>query len=311
MKEPQSTRDAYGDALLTIGSDENIVVLDADLSASTQTNRFSRMYSARFVNVGSAEQNLMGVAAGFAIAGKVPFASTYTIFSMRGWEQIRNTIAHDNLSVKIAVSHSGLTNAPDGASHQLLEDLALMRVIPNMSIIVPCDYVETISVVESEVCRKGPAYIRLNRAKTPIINDDTYSFRYGKVEQLTDGDDLTIFATGTMVHIALEAASVLQKEQIHSQVINIHTIKPLDKKAIITAAKKTGAIITIEEHSIFGGLGGAVAEIISEHFPVPMRIIGVKDVFGESGEYSQLLEKFGLTSENIISNAKELVEMKK
>ena len=307
----KSTRDAYGDALLELGDNPNIVVLDADLSISTQTSKFAGKYPLRFINVGCAEQNLMGVAAGLAIAGKIPFASTYAIFSMRAWEQIRNTIAHDQLSVKIAVSHAGLTNGPDGASHQSLEDLALMRVIPNMSVINPCDAVETRSAVISETTRKGPAYIRLNRAKTPVIFDDNYYFKFGKAVKLTEGNDLAIFATGTMVHKALEASEILKKDKINARVINIHTIKPLDEKTIIKAAKETGAVISVEEHSIFGGLGGAIAEVLGEHYPIPMKIIGVKDLFGESGEYDELLEKFGLTTKNIVTSAREIMRRKK
>ena len=309
--ESKSTRDAYGDALLELGDNPGVVVLDADLSISTQTNKFAVKYPLRFINVGCAEQNLMGVAAGLAIAGKIPFASTYAIFSMRAWEQIRNTIAHDNLSVKIAVSHAGLTNGPDGASHQSLEDLALMRVIPNMSVINPCDAVETISAVISETLRKGPAYLRLNRAKTPVIFDDNYHFRFGEAVKLTDGNDLAIVATGTMVHKALEASEILKKEGIDARVINIHTIKPLDEKTIINTAKETGAVISVEEHSIFGGLGGAIAEVLGEYYPVPMKKLGVRDVFGESGEYDELLKKFGLTTLNIVTSAREILRRKK
>ena len=309
--ESKSTRDAYGDALLELGDNPGVVVLDADLSVSTQTNKFAVKYPSRFINVGCAEQNLMGVAAGLAIAGKIPFASTYAIFSMRAWEQIRNTIAHDKLSVKIAASHAGLTNGPDGASHQSLEDLALMRVIPNMSVINPCDAVETMSAVISETSRKGPAYIRLNRSKTPVIFDDNYNFRFGEAVKLIDGNDVAIFATGTMVHKALKASEILKKEGINARVINIHTIKPLDEKTIIKTAKETGAVISVEEHSIFGGLGGAIAEVLGEHCPVPMKIIGVKDVFGESGEYDELLEKFGLTTRNIVTSAREIMRRKK
>jgi transketolase len=309
--ESKSTRDAYGDALLELGDNPGVVVLDADLSVSTQTNKFAGKYPSRFINVGCAEQNLMGVAAGFAIAGKIPFASTYAIFSMRAWEQIRNTIAHDKLSVKIAVSHAGLTNGPDGASHQSLEDLALMRVIPNMSVINPCDAVETRSAVISETSRKGPAYIRLNRAKTPVIFDDNYHYKFGEAVKLTDGTDLAIFATGTMVHKALAASEILKKEGINARVINIHTIKPIDEKKIIKSAKETGAVITVEEHSIFGGLGGAIAELLGEQYPVPMKIIGVRDVFGESGEYEELLEKFGLTTLNIVTSARVILRRKK
>lgn len=309
--EPKSTRDAYGDALLKLGDNSSVVVLDADLSTSTQTNKFAKKYPERFFNVGCAEQNLIGVAAGFAAAGKTAFASTYAIFSTRAWEQIRNTVAHDNLNVKIAVSHAGLTNSPDGASHQSLEDIALMRVIPNMTVIVPSDAVEAEKAVVSEANREGPAYIRLNRVKTPIIFDDNYEFTVGRAVKLIEGDDLAIIATGTMVHQALEASKMLKKENIDACVINMHTIKPLDKNTIIKTAKETGAVITVEEHSIYGGLGGAVSEILCEKYPVPLKIIGVNDVFGESGEYEELLKKHGLTAANIRGSAKELLEMKR
>jgi transketolase len=310
--ELKSTRDAYGDALITLGdNNKNVVVLDADLSTSTQTNKFAKKYPGRFFNVGCAEQNLIGVAAGLAIAGKISFASTYAIFSTRAWEQIRNTVAHDNLNVKIAVSHAGFTNASDGASHQSLEDIALMRVIPNMTVIVPSDAVEAEKAVISEAYRKGPAYIRLNRVKTPVIFDENYEFSTGKAIKLTDGNDVVIIANGTMLHVALEASKILRKENIDASVINVHTVKPLDKRTIIKSAKETGTVITIEEHSIYGGLGGAVAEVLGEKYPVPMKIIGVNDVFGESGEYEELLKKHGLTAMNIVGSAKELLGMKK
>lgn len=310
--EPKSTREAYGDALIKLGdTNKNVVVLDADLSTSTQTNKFAKKYPERFFNVGCAEQNLIGVAAGLAICGKISYASTYAIFSTRAWEQIRNTVAHDNLNVKIAVSHAGLTNGSDGASHQSLEDIALMRVIPNMTVIVPSDAVETEKAITSEAYREGPAYIRLNRTKTPIIFGDDYEFTIGEAVKLTDGDDLAIFAMGTMVHEALEASRTLKTQNINACVVNIHTIKPLDKRKIIKIARQTGAVISVEEHSIYGGLGGAIAEVLGEKYPVPMRIIGVKDVFGESGEYEELLKKNGLTAMNIIKSAKELLGMKK
>jgi transketolase len=310
--ESKSTRDAYGDALVTLGKEkEDVVVLDADLSVSTQTNKFAKKYPARFFNVGCAEQNLIGTAAGFAIAGKIPFASTYAIFLNRAWEQIRNTVAYDKLNVKIAVSHAGLTNAPDGASHQSLEDIALMRVIPNMRVIVPVDAVETEKAIIEEVSNPGPAYIRLNRSKTPIIFDANYEFTLGKAVKLLEGDDITIIATGTMVHEAIDAAKMLRDENISTSVLNIHTVKPLDEESIIKAARRTGAIVTVEEHSIYGGLGGAVAEVLVENYPVPMRMIGVNDKFGESGEYHELLKKHGLTAMNIYEYAKELLKTKK
>ena len=307
--ELKSTRDAYADALVTLGeTKKDVVVLDADLSVSTQTNKFANKYPERFFNVGCAEQNLIGTAAGFAIARKISFASTYAIFSNRAWEQIRNTVAHDNLNVKIAVSHAGLTNGPDGASHQSLEDVALMRVIPNMGVIVPADAIEAEKAILSEAYRAGPAYIRLNRVKTPIIFEDDYEFGFGNAVKLMDGDDLTIISTGTMVHAAIEAAKKLMKESINVCVLNIHTIKPIDRKSIIEAARRTGAIVTVEEHSVYGGLGGAVAEVLVEEYPVPMKLVGVHDVFGESGEYEELIKKYGLTSGDIVKSAKELLE---
>jgi transketolase len=309
--ELKSTREAYGDALLRLGEDNSVVVLDADLSASTQTNKFAKEYPERFFNVGCAEQNLIGVAAGLAVAGKTAFASTYAIFSNRAWEQIRNSVAYDNLNVKIAVSHAGLTNAPDGASHQSLEDIALMRVIPNMTVIVPVDAVEAEKAVISEIHRVGPAYIRLNRVKTPYIFDEKYEFEIGKAVKLISGGDLTIIATGTMVHEAMDAAEMLREEDVSACVLNIHTIKPIDKESIVKVAKETGAIVTAEEHSIYGGLGSAVAEVLAENYPVPMKIIGVNDKFGESGEYKELLEKHGLTARNIVKSAKELLEKKR
>lgn len=309
--ELKSTRDAYGDALLKLGCLNHIMVTDADLSISTQTNKFAKKYPKRFLNVGCAEQNLIGISAGIALTGKICFASTYSIFSHRAWEQIRNTVAYDNLSVKIVVSHAGLTNAPDGSSHQSLEDIAIMRVIPNMVVIVPSDAIEAEGAIISEAHRKGPAYIRLNRAKTPIINDESYKFDMGRAIKLVDGSDLTIISTGTMVHESLDAARILKNENIHAEVLNIHTIKPIDEHSIVKTARNTGRVITIEEHSIYGGLGGAVAEILEEKYPVQMRIIGTRDTFGESGEYRDLLKKHGLTSENIVKSAKELLKIEK
>lgn len=310
IMELKSTRDSYGDTLLKIGNNDQIVVLDADLSVSTQTNKFAKKYSERFINVGCAEQNLIGVAAGLAISGKTAFASTYAIFSNRAWEQIRS-MAHDNLNVKIVVSHSGLTNGPDGASHQSLEDIAIMRVIPNMTVIVPSDSIETEKVIISEVYRKGPAYIRLNRSKTPVINNKDYEFKIGKAVKLVDGNDLTIISTGTMVYESLEAAKILKSDGIYSSVLNIHTIKPIDRDAIVRAAKETDRILTVEEHSVYGGLGSTVAEILGEEYPSIMKMIGTRDTFGESGEYRELLKKHGLVAENIAKSARELLENNK
>ena len=307
-----STREAGGNALLELGSaDENIVVLDADLSVSTQTKKFAEQFPNRFFNVGCAEQNLIGTAAGLAIAGKLTFAGTYAMFINRAWEQIRNTVAHDNLNVKIMASHSGMTNAPDGASHQCFEDIAIMRVIPNMCVLNPADEIEAEKMVLHEAHRKGPAYIRLNRVSTPVIYGNDYEFEFGKAIEICEGDDATIIATGTMVTEAIKASEMLEKENISVRVLNIHTIKPLDKDEIIKAARDTGNIITIEEHSIYGGLGGAVAEVLAVNYPVPMRIMGMKDRFGESGEYTHLINKFGLTAAEIVKNVKELVGEKR
>lgn len=310
--ELKSTRDWYGDTLLRYGNNENIIVIDADLSTSTQTSKFAKKYPTRFINVGTAEQNLIGIASGISVTNKdkIVFASTYAIFAMRAWEQIRS-MSYDNLNVKIVVSHSGLTNSPDGASHQSLEDITIMRVIPNMTVIVPSDTIETEKVIVSEVDRKGPAYIRLNRSKTPVINNEDYEFKIGKAVRLVDGDDLTIIATGTMVYESLEAAKILKNDGICASVLNIHTIKPIDRDAIIRAAKCAHRILTVEEHSIFGGLGGTVAEILGEEYPIIMKMIGIRDTFGESGEYRELLKKHGLVAENIAKSARELLENNK
>ncbi len=308
MTAPLSTREAFGNALLKLGYEEkDIVVLDADLSVSTQTKKFAEKFPNRFFNVGCAEQNLIGTAAGLAIAGKIAFASSYAMFLSRAWEQIRNTVAHDKLNVKIAASHSGLTNSPDGASHQSFEDIAIMRVIPNMCVLNPADEIEAEKLVINEAYRKGPCYIRLNRISTPKLYDDAYEFEFGKAVKIRDGEDMTIIATGTMVTEAIKASEMLKKENISAQVLNIHTIKPLDTNEIIRSARDTGNIVTVEEHNVYGGLGGAVAEILAVNYPVPMKIIGMKDRFGESGEYNHLIHKFGLSADEIMKNSKELV----
>lgn len=308
MAEALSTREACGIALLNLGyKEKDIVVLDADLSVSTQTKKFAEKFPDRFFNVGCAEQNLIGTAAGLAIGGKIAFSGTYAMFLSRAWEQIRNTVAHDNLNVKIIASHAGLTNAPDGASHQSLEDIAIMRCIPNMCVLNPADAIETEKIICNEVHRKGPSYIRLNRVSRPAINSDDYVFKFGKTVGLLEGEDITLIATGTMVIEAIKASEMLKKDGISARVINVPTIKPLDKKDIIKSAKDTGHIITIEEHSIFGGLGGVVAEMVVENYPIPMKIMGINDMFGESGDYQYLIRKFGLTDTEIVKNARELI----
>lgn len=308
--ELKSTRDAYGDALLEIGSSKEIVVVDADLSVSTKSCKFAERFPERFFNVGCAEQNLISMAAGLALGGKTVFASSYAIFaSGRAWEQIRSSIAHDILNVKIVVTHSGLTNSPDGASHHSLEDIALMRVIPGMRVIVPADYIEAKEAIKASAQEEGPFYIRLNRTATPVLFDN-YEFKLGKGSVLKDGSDLSIIATGTMVSEALGAAEALKEEGISVRVLNIPTIKPIDQELIIKAAKDTGAVIAAEEHSIYGGLGSAVAEILAENYPVIVKRIGVKDRFGQSGARKDLIEEYCLTAKDIANAARDLVRRK-
>ena len=310
MNKIESEREAYGDTLAKLGDNNpDIVVIDADLSVSTQTIRFSKKFPHRFINVGCAEQNLIGTAAGLALSGKTVFASTYAIFLCRAWEQIRNTIAHDKLNVKIVVTHSGLSNASDGASHQSLEDIALMRVIPNMRVIVPCDAIQTRESVCYEANHKGPAYIRLNREKTPNIYENDYIFNDNAIE-LCAGEDIAIVATGSMVHEALKASALLKKAQISASVIEIHTIKPLDTSSILKSARECGAVLTIEEHSKIGGLGSAVADLLCTTYPVPMKILGINDKFGESGQYLELLEKNQILDKFIVKGVKDLLAQK-
>lgn len=307
-----ATRDAYGKALVRLGElNENIVVLDADLSQSTKTVNFQKAYPERFFNLGIAEQNLMGVAAGFAASGKIPFASTFAVFAIgRAYDQIRNTIGYPHLNVKIAATHAGITVGEDGGSHQMLEDIALTRAIPGMTIIVPADAQEAQQAVMAAAEMQGPVYIRLGRTAVPVVFDENYQFQIGKAVRVEEGSDVTIFATGIMLSIALEASKLLKEENISAEVINISTIKPLDKDSIIKSVSKTRCCITCEEHNIMGGLGSAVAEVLGENLPVPMERVGVMDVFGKSGSPDELLEAFGLTSKNIIGKAKKVLQRK-
>jgi transketolase len=295
-----STREASGRFLQKLGKKyDNFVVLDADLSVSTMTSEFAKEFPYRFFDVGCAEQNLVGVSAGLSMGGNTVFANTYSMFLMRAWEQIRNTIAHDNLNVKFLASHSGLTNSADGSSHQCLEDFAIMRVIPNMIVLNPADKIETEKIIESELNRKGCAYIRLNRIPTLKIHAENYEFKLGEPELLREGSDITIFTTGTMIEQTLSAADTLDIDDISVQVVNISSIKPLNKNKIIQFAKETGRILTIEEHNVYGGMGSAISEILSENYPIPIKIMGVQDRFGESGTYEHLQQKFGLKSIDI------------
>ena len=307
-----ATRDAYGEALAELGAvNENIVVLEADLSKSTKTSDFKKVYPERHFNMGIAEQNMLGVAAGFAAAGKVPFASSFAVFATgRAYDQIRNSIAYPNLNVKIAATHAGLTVGEDGGSHQMLEDIALMRALPNMTVIVPADGIETKQAVKAAAEYEGPVYIRMGRPKVPVLFGDDYKFEIGKGIVLKEGTDVTLVGTGIMVSKAVEAAELLAAEGISAAVVNISTIKPLDAELIIAQAKKTGAIVTCEEHSIYGGLGSAVAEVLVENCPVPMTRVGVADQFGESGLPDELLAKHGLTAANIAAQAKAVIAKK-
>lgn len=308
----KSTRDAYGEVLAELSSDKRIVVLDADTSTSTRTNKFAAKSPNRFFNVGCAEQNLIATAAGFAYAGKIAIATAYAIFATgRPWEQIRSFVAHDKLNVKIIVTHAGLTNGPDGASHHSLEDIAALRVIPNITIIVPTDAEETRQAIYTAVEHDGPFYIRLSRAESPVIFDSSYKFKLGKGTIVRDGDDVTIIAAGNMVAKALEAANILAKDGRKARVVNLPTVKPIDINLILAAAKETGAIVTAEEHSIYGGLGSAIAEVVSTREPVPMEFIGVLDMFGQTGETEDLYKTYGLTSENIVAAAKRVISRKK
>ncbi len=305
-----ATRQAYGEALKQLAVENpNVVVLDADLSKSTMTAEFNKVAPERFINVGIAEQNLIGTAAGLSLTGKVPFASSFAMFAAgRAFEIIRNTVAYPKLNVKIAATHAGLTVGEDGASHQAIEDLSLMRSIPNMVVLNPADGVEAKKAVIVAANYNGPVYIRLGRAAVEEIFDDNYEFQIGKGVELVKGNDASIIATGIMVEKALKASEILKAEGINVRVINIHTIKPIDAELIIKAAKETKRIVTAEEHSIIGGLGSAVLEAISEECPVPVIRIGVKDTFGESGKPNELLEKYGLTEKEIVEAVKKLVK---
>ena len=308
----QATRDAYGLALVELGKEnENIVVLDADLSKSTKTCNFKDAYPERFFNMGIAEQNLMGVAAGLAAAGKVPFASSFAVFATgRAYDQIRNSIAYPKLNVKIAATHAGVTVGEDGGSHQMLEDIALMRALPNMTVIVPADGVEARLAVLAAAEYKGPVYIRLGRSKVETIFDENYKFRIGKGVVVKDGTDVTLFACGIMVEAALKAAEILAEENISAAVVNLSTIKPLDTALIVKMAEQTKACVTCEEHNIIGGLGSAVAETLVENYPIPMERVGVEDKFGQSGLPDELLKAYGLTAEKIAEKAKAAIARK-
>lgn len=309
----KATRESYGEALRDLADEyKDLVVLDADLAAATKTAIFKKAHPDRFFDCGIAEANMMGVAAGLAACGKIPFASTFAMFAAgRAFEIVRNSIGYPHLNVKIGATHAGISVGEDGATHQCNEDIALMRTIPGMTIINPADDVEAKAAVKAALDFNGPVYMRFGRLAVPVINDAaTYKFELGKGIVLRDGSDVTIVATGLMVNEALQSAEVLAAEGVSARVVNIHTIKPLDKELICKCAKETGAIVTAEEHSIIGGLGSAVAEAVTECCPVPVIKVGVNDVFGHSGPAVDLLKEFGLSAENIAVNARKAVSLK-
>ncbi|NPV73158.1 MAG: transketolase family protein [Pelotomaculum sp.] len=312
MSKKIATREAYGEALLQLGQENpGVVVLDADLAKSTKTIDFGKHFPERFFDMGVAEQNMISTAAGLAAAGKIPFCSSFAIFATgRAFEQVRNSVAYSALNVKIGASHAGITVGEDGGSHQSVEDIALMRVLPNMTVFVPADAVETAAAVRAAADIKGPVYIRLGRSGVPVLHGPGFRFVPGRAVTMKEGRDATIIATGIMVSAALEAANLLAGEGIEAGVLDIHTIKPLDIDAVVRAARSTGALVTAEEHSIIGGLGSAVAEAVMENCPVPVKRVGIPDRFGESGTPSELLEKFGLTPEALAMAVKEVVARK-
>ena len=309
MAERIATRASYGKALVELGAENpDIVVLDADLSGSTQTKKFADVYPDRFFNAGIAEANMMGMAAGLAVSGKTVFASSFAMFaSGRAYEIIRNSIAYTGANVKICATHAGVTVGEDGASHQCVEDLSLMRTIPGMTVINPADDVSARALIKAAAAYKGPVYIRLGRAAVPVIYEEGKTFEIGKALRIREGKDAAILATGILVDQALQAAEMLAAEGIECRVVDVHTIKPLDREEVIAAAKDCGCIVTAEEHSVIGGLGSAVAETVCKEAPCRMAMVGVQDVFGQSGKPGELMEQYGLTAENIAAAVKKLL----
>jgi len=308
-----ATRDAYGATLVEIGNEnENLVVLDADLAAATKTGMFKKAHPDRFFDCGIAENNMIGAAVGLALSGKVPFASTFAMFAAgRSYEQVRNSIGYPHANVKIGATHGGITVGEDGATHQCLEDFALMRTIPGMTVICPADAQEARLAVKAAYEMEGPVYLRFGRMAVPVLFDENYKFEIGKGVKLVDGTDVSIIANGVEVEQALIAAEALKAEGISASVINMATIKPLDTELVIAEAKKCGCIVTVEEHSVIGGLGGAVAEAVSEVYPVPVVKVGTEDCFGRSGPAKELLSKFGLGADAIVAKAKAAIALKK
>jgi len=307
-----ATRESYGAALADLGEKYDILVLDADLSKSTKTEVFKKKFPDRFINMGIAEANMMSTAAGLASCGKIVFASSFAMFAAgRAFEQIRNSICYPCLNVKIGATHAGISVGEDGATHQCLEDIGIMRTLPNMVIMNPADDTEAKACVEAAVKHDGPVYLRFGRLGVPVLFDENYKFEMGKGVQLKDGSDVTLVATGLLVGTALEAAELLKNEGISARVVNIHTIKPIDKEIITKASLETGALVSCEEHNIIGGLGSAVAEVLCENAPAPLMRVGTEDVFGRSGKPAELFEIYGLTAASIAQKAKKAIAMKK
>ena len=306
-----ATRDSYGDALVELGKEhDNLVVLDADLAAATKTGKFKAAFPERFIDCGIAECNMVGIAAGMSTCGKVPFASTFAMFAAgRAFDQLRNTVGYPHLNVKIGATHAGISVGEDGATHQCNEDIALMRTIPGMVVMCPADDVEAKAAVKAAAEYEGPVYLRFGRAACPVINDrPDYKFEIGKGNVVREGSDVTIVATGICVGNALEAAEMLAADGISAEVINICTIKPLDEELIVKSAKKTGKVVTAEEHSVIGGLGSAVCDALCKSYPVPVKKIGMQDTFGESGSAAALVEKYQLDGKGIYAQVKEFMK---
>ncbi len=303
MKEEKiATRQSYGETLVELGKEnENIFVLDADLAGATKTDLFAKAYPDRFFDLGIAEANMLGTAAGFATCGKIPYASTFAVFAAgRGYDQIRNSICYPNLNVKICATHCGITVGEDGATHQMLEDISLMRTLPNMTVISPSDDTQTRWIIKEVSKINGPVYVRLARLATPVIYETNQKFEIGKAIQIGEGTDGTVFATGVTVSEAIKAQEELEKQGIHIRVVDVHTIKPIDKDMIIKCAKETAKLVSVEDHSIIGGLGTAISEVLTENYPVKLERIGMKDTFGKSGKAEELMEYFGITAKSIM-----------
>lgn len=313
MSEKIPMRDGYGKALLElIEKNPNVIALDADVAKSTRTVWVRDKHPENFLDVGISEQDMVGTAAGLALGGMLPFAATYGVFlAGRAWDQIRTTICYNNLNVKLAGAHAGISVGPDGATHQALEDVAIMRVLPHMTVVVPCDAEETRKATLAIAAKEGPCYIRFGREGVPVVTDASTPFELGKARTCREGKDVAIIANGAMVYEAMEAAKELAKEGIEALVINLHTVKPLDVDAVCAAAEKTGCIVTAEEHQVHGGMGSAVAEVLSARCPVPIEMVAVKDTFGESGQPQELMDKYGLNAAQIIASVKTVMRRKK